>query len=341
MSIVRAAIKPWQFRAEFPKLRRDFPAKTFELPHIDKAAPTPAVATLHVTEANCGRTLSEHFFVWITAEQLAMLTQRQDEPHNAHTMNPRIEEVSESDSDPSEMDIDDMNELLAARRADEIISARNIPATTQDRQEMLQPQGPNVKTSTDREKSKHYQCLYPVYFDKSRTRAEGRRIGSEFAVENPLAREMADAAASLRLSTVFEPDKTHPKDWANPGRVRVLLKKDGKLTDPDINNKHHLYILIAQYLKQHPTQTNTPFRLPIAGMPMPKEMPEPAVPKGWKLNKILPLHSPALTGGGVSENFLQDMMAEMGGQLPGGLESGASSGAEGKQKKPKKKIIRA
>ncbi|KAF2997924.1 signal recognition particle subunit [Curvularia kusanoi] len=252
-------------------------------------------------------------------------------------MNPRIEEVSESDSDPSEMDIDDMNELLQARKVDELISARNIPASSQDRQEMLQPQGPNVKTSTDREKSKHYQCLYPVYFDKSRTRAEGRRVGQDLAVENPLAREMADAAADLGLSTVFEPDKTHPKDWANPGRVRVLLKgKDGKLTDPDINNKHHLYIKIAQYLKQHPTQRNTPFRLPIAGMPMPKEMPEPAVPKGWKLNKILPLHSPAITGGGVSENFLQDMMAEMQGQLPG-AESGASSGAEGKKKKDKKK----
>ena len=254
-------------------------------------------------------------------------------------MNPRIEEVSESDSDPSEMDIDDMNELLQARRADEIISARNIPASAlhQDRQEMLQPQGPNIKTSTDREKSKHFQCLYPVYFDKLRTRAEGRRVGQELAVENPLAREMADAAASLGLSTVFEPDKTHPKDWANPGRVRVLLKgKDGKLTDPDVSNKHHLYILIAQYLKQHPTQRNTPFRLPIHGMPIPKEMPEPAVPNGGKLNKILPLHSPAITGGGVSENFLQDMMAEMQGQIPG-AESGASSGAEGKKKKDKKK----
>ena len=253
-------------------------------------------------------------------------------------MNPRIEEVSESDSDPSEMDIDDMNELLQARRADEIISARNIPASAlhQDRQEMLQPQGPNIKTSTDREKSKHFQCLYPVYFDKLRTRAEGRRVGQELAVENPLAREMADAAASLGLSTVFEPDKTHPKDWANPGRVRVLLKgKDGKLTDPDVSNKHHLYILIAQHLKAHPTQKNTPFRLPIAGLPMPKEMPEPAVPKGWKMSKILPLHSPALTGGGVSENFMQDMMAEMMGGDGG---SGANSGTESKKKiKDKKK----
>lgn len=33
---------------------------------------------------------------------------------------------------------------------------------------------------------------------------------------------------------------------------------------------------------------------------------------------ILPLHSPALSGGGVSENVLKDMMAEMqGGGMPG------------------------
>ncbi|KAH7071654.1 signal recognition particle, SRP19 subunit [Paraphoma chrysanthemicola] len=247
-------------------------------------------------------------------------------------MNPRIEEVSESDgdSDPEEMDIDDVTS---------IIQPRNIPAAAAAPSSMptqlLQPQSPAIKTSTDREKSKHYQCLYPIYFDKSRTRAEGRRVGKELAVENPLAREMADAAANLGLRTVFEPDKTHPKDWANPGRVRVLLKHEGKLMDDDVNNKHHLYILIAQYLKANPTTKTTPFRLPIAGMPMPKEMPEPAIPNGWKLSKILPLHSPALTGGGVSENFLQDMMAEMQGEIGGA--SGPGSGTETKKKKDKKK----
>ncbi|EDU43542.1 Signal recognition particle sec65 protein [Pyrenophora tritici-repentis] len=243
-------------------------------------------------------------------------------------MNPRVEEVSDSDSEPSEMDIDDVPSLT---------NATNVPSTSTSSMpnQMLQPQSPSIKTSTDREKSKHYQCLYPVYFDISRTRAEGRRVGKELAVENPLAREMADAAADLGLATVFEPDKTHPQDWSNPGRVRVLLKHEGKMMDRDIKNKHHLYILISQYLKAHPTQKNTPFRLPIAGLPMPKEMPEPAIPKGWKMNKILPLHSPALTGGGVSENFLQDMMAEMTGETPG---SGASSGAETKKKiKDKKK----
>lgn len=261
------------------------------------------------------------------------MRRRADSPgqdQRAVTMNPRVEEVSDSDSDPSEMGIDDVPAL---------INATNVPSTgtasMPPQSQMLQPQSPAIKTSTDREKSKHYQCLYPIYFDKSRTRAEGRRVGKELAVDSPLAREMADAAADLGLRTVFEPDKTHPKDWANPGRVRVLLKHQGKLVDDDVKNKHHLYILIAQHLKAHPTQKNTPFRLPIAGLPMPKEMPEPAVPKGWKMSNILPLHSPALTGGGVSENFMQDMMAEMMGGDGG---SGANSGTESKKKiKDKKK----
>lgn len=88
-----------------------------------------------------------------------------------------------------------------------------------------------------REIPKHYQCLYPVYFDKSRTRAEGRKVGAELAVENPLARDIVDAAQMLGLQVGFEPEKLHPKDWANPGRVRVLLKdEDGKLANPQIKN---------------------------------------------------------------------------------------------------------
>lgn len=241
-------------------------------------------------------------------------------------MNPRVEEVSDSDSDPSEMGIEDVPALR---------NTSNAPSTALTPSHMLQPQSPAIKTSTDRDKSKHYQCLYPIYFDRARSRAEGRRVGKELAVESPLAREMADAAANLGLRTVFEPDKTHPKDWSNPGRVRVLLKHEGKLMDDDVKNKHHLYLLVSQYLRAHPTQKDTPRRLPIAGLPMPAELPEPAIPKGWKMNKILPLHSPALTGGGVSDNFLQEMMAEMQGESGGA--AGAIGGTESQKKKKDKK----
>jgi len=82
-------------------------------------------------------------------------------------------------------------------------------------------------------------------------------------------------------------------------------------------------------------------------MPPPKEkVPPPAIPRGFKIGSILPLHSPALSGGGVSENFFKDMMAEMGGQLPEGMQGmanmagmggGAAGGGGAAQKKVKDK----
>lgn len=72
-------------------------------------------------------------------------------------------------------------------------------------------------------------------------------------------------------------------------------------------------------------------------MPHPDEpLPPPAVPRGWNINEILPLHSPAVTGGGISENFLKDMMAEMQG-LPPGAAGAVGAGGGGKEKKDKGK----
>jgi signal recognition particle subunit SRP19 len=94
-------------------------------------------------------------------------------------------------------------------------------------------------------------------------------------------------------------------------------------------------------------------RMRIAGLPTPtKPAPPPAAPKGWKMGTILPLHSPALSGGGVNENYFKDMMQEMQGMqgqpgipsLPAGIESmfgggGAPSAPESpaSKKKDKKK----
>ena len=71
-------------------------------------------------------------------------------------------------------------------------------------------------------------------------------------------------------------------------------------------------------------------------MPPPQlPIPPPAVPKGWKINTIVPLHSPALSGGGVSENILKDVMQEMqnaqggGGGGPAGGLAGMLGGMGG------------
>ncbi|KAI1820020.1 signal recognition particle, SRP19 subunit [Xylaria intraflava] len=251
---------------------------------------------------------------------------------------PRIEEVSDSDdaSDPSEGDIDDFDE------SDILRAIPTKPASSQSRPPpSSQPSPPLAQQHTQQQAPqpglqpadiKNYQMLYPIYFDAARTRAQGRRVPSNLAVKNPLAREIANACAALRLSPVFEAHRTHPKDWANPGRVRVALKEARARGHP-VENKHHLYVVIAKYLQEHPTTTDSAaLRQGMRGMGLAslggaddvyadgKPWPRPAVPKGWKMGDLLPAYSAAMTGGGVSENAFKDIMREMQNQGgPGGL----------------------
>jgi signal recognition particle subunit SRP19 len=104
--------------------------------------------------------------------------------------------------------------------------------------------------------------------------------------------------------------------------------------------EHHLYMLVAKHLRENPTTPETAVLVRVPGAPLPdpnKPYPTPAVPKGWKVGTILPYYSPALTGGGVSENFFKDMMAEMQGQIPGAIPPATATGGEVRKKKDKKK----
>lgn len=145
----------------------------------------------------------------------------------------QVEELS--DSDPEEVAPSD--DLLPA---DHIISPSIMhPAPTAGLGMGMPPPGMAARPQPrpPQEIPKHFHCLYAVYFDKTRTRTEGRQVSSKLAVENPLARDILDACQQLGLRVGFEPEKLHPKDWANPGRVRVLLKdEDGNLLNPRVKN---------------------------------------------------------------------------------------------------------
>lgn len=162
-------------------------------------------------------------------------------PQNVYmSQHARIEEVSDSDleSDPSEQDLEDFAPISLARPP----SAPTSTSTTPSQHEFAQFQAAAsaaqraASSPANELKIKKYQCLYPLYFDANRSRAQGRRVGKEFAVRNPLAREIVDAVQLLGLDTVFEPGKTHPKDWSNPGRVRVLVKENGSARNRAVQN---------------------------------------------------------------------------------------------------------
>lgn len=181
--------------------------------------------------------------------------------------NPRIEEVEdEIADDPEEMDLDAFDfarpgQQSLGQSAATQDQASQMPADMM--QQLLQggmqqggtgstqvPQIPRGMSDKERERlqreqqeeSKHFQCIYPVYFDSTRSREEGRRVSKQDAIPNPLAREIVEALShigkqhNLPLKIVLEPTKCHPKDWANPGRVKVLVKENGKPTHSKIHN---------------------------------------------------------------------------------------------------------
>ena len=61
----------------------------------------------------------------------------------------------------------------------------------------------------------------------------------------PLSRDMAEAAGRLGFGTLHEAQKFHPRDWENPGRVRVQLKKDGRLVNDKVRNSKWLFLSVA------------------------------------------------------------------------------------------------
>ena len=67
--------------------------------------------------------------------------------------------------------------------------------------------------------------LWPVYFDSSRTRKEGRRVLKNVAVLTPNLDEIRRAAERLGLMSETEENVAHPAmPWRKTGRIWVQKK---------------------------------------------------------------------------------------------------------------------
>lgn len=184
----------------------------------------------------------------------------------------RIEELSDTstDSDPPEDDLSDYTPSTIpppagvdpSQFAERYIQPPLSSRTSKTQRGALPPSSPSPSSlqsqtppqprpsqppfqPTPPPEFKAYQTIYPLYFDASRTRSEGRRVASSEAVTNPLAREIVDAVQYLGLKTVFEPAKTHPRDWSNPGRVRVLVKEGGRAVVGGVKNSMFFVYLLS------------------------------------------------------------------------------------------------
>jgi len=231
------------------------------------------------------------------------------------------------------------------------------------------PPGYSSKDSvTDLTPYKNWTCVYPIYIDAKRAYGTGqRRVPRAHAVWWPLSKDIADASTALGLSVLHEVNKSHPRDWENPGRVRVLWKKDGRLMNPMIRTKKILLESIAARIQLtkpqskpvppfHPTpaantspSTATPAQTmgkgKQASAPAPKKpsatRPAPAPPLPHPpLNTRVSPYSPALATGMLVDAVKAGMAAQAeAAAAPGPPGTPGQQGPGGVQK-GKRKVVR-
>jgi len=164
---------------------------------------------------------------------------------NTGTRGAILEEIgieSDREDDEDNGDEDDDPDLME-------LDAQPSAAGSASRQERFN--SGDRPTVTDIKPYKSWTCIYPIYIDAKRAYGTGeRRISRAKAVWHPLSKDIAEATSRLGLGTLHEVGKCHPRDWENPGRVRVQWKRDGQLVNPSITSKKLLLEGIAYQIQR-------------------------------------------------------------------------------------------
>jgi len=76
-------------------------------------------------------------------------------------------------------------------------------------------------------KNKKQIYIYPVYFDVSRSRGQGRRVPKKLAVQTPSINELGQIASSLDLNFEANAEAKYPRfHWVPSGRLLIKKQED-------------------------------------------------------------------------------------------------------------------
>jgi len=72
--------------------------------------------------------------------------------------------------------------------------------------------------------------IWPVYFDSTKARGQGRKIPKKYAVPNPKLDEICKALDKLKLKYEVVADAAYPKiPWRKTGLIYIEKGKESKL----------------------------------------------------------------------------------------------------------------
>mmetsp|Transcript_31031 Transcript_31031/g.62159 ORF Transcript_31031/g.62159 Transcript_31031/m.62159 type:complete len:177 (-) Transcript_31031:223-753(-) len=115
--------------------------------------------------------------------------------------------------------------------------------------------------------------VWPVYIDKKKTIAEGRKIPKEYCVDYPQMPELKEVLEHLGFQYAFEEHKAYPRDLSQWGRFRVVLKDPvtGEPAVDGIMNRRQLLQQMGSLIPKLKSRQEGKPKVPgsIPGMPFP------------------------------------------------------------------------
>eukprot|EP00026_Physarum_polycephalum_P009861 Phypoly_transcript_09998.p1 GENE.Phypoly_transcript_09998~~Phypoly_transcript_09998.p1 ORF type:complete len:134 (+),score=20.29 Phypoly_transcript_09998:926-1327(+) len=108
---------------------------------------------------------------------------------------------------------------------------------------------PQTTTTSTLPSTKKWKIIYPCYLSSKRSANEGRQVPKEYCVENPTLQGMFEVLKTFGLPFEIELNKTHPRDFGVPGRIKVrIYSDDHKPLNPEIKTKQDLLRKIGKAL---------------------------------------------------------------------------------------------
>lgn len=120
----------------------------------------------------------------------------------------------------------------------------------------MQPQPLQPVSTKTPDKYARWAIIYPIYINKNKTVAQGRKMPVNKSVDNPTLQEIFQACQALNFKCVAEPMKLYSRDALfEIGRLRVQLKDEASLeyVNKDVgNSRKKLLALISAHINTIP-----------------------------------------------------------------------------------------
>eukprot|EP00127_Corallochytrium_limacisporum_P001258 Clim_evm28s47 gene=Clim_evmTU28s47 len=98
-------------------------------------------------------------------------------------------------------------------------------------------------------------CIYPAYFDRTKSRAEGRKLKKTECVVEPEIQKAFEYLKEAGVTHMKGEAKTYPRDILTQGRIKFKMQfDDGTQVNANYKNRYELLKFVAKVYREKEPQ---------------------------------------------------------------------------------------